>query len=162
VAEGISRLVRTFGSRLAIGAGTVLEPDEVKRVADLGAAFIVSPNRNIRVIEMTKKLGLASFPGAFTPSEAIEACDAGADAVKLFPAMCLGPGFVKALRGPLPTMRTVPTGGVDAKTAGAYFDAGAWAVGVGSELVSSDALAPGGLDRLRGRARAFVAAISRK
>jgi 2-dehydro-3-deoxyphosphogluconate aldolase / (4S)-4-hydroxy-2-oxoglutarate aldolase len=155
--ETIARLAARLGEHVAVGAGTVLSADEVKRAADAGARFIVSPNRDVKVIEATKRLGLVSLPGCFTPSEIVEAISAGADAAKLFPAGALGVGFVKALRGPLPDVRVVPTGGVTPDVAREYFAAGAWAVGVGSELVSKDVLSAG-MDRLRERAAAFVAA----
>lgn len=155
----IEKLAHRFGLNTAIGAGTVLKPAEVEQAADAGAQFIVSPNRNVNVIETTKRLDLVSLPGCFTPSEIIEAIAAGADAAKLFPASCLGVAFVKALRGPLPQIRVVPTGGVTPEMASQYFAAGAWAVGVGSELLSKDATLPGGLERLRMRAAEFSAAI---
>ncbi len=158
VLEMIRRLAARFGDRMAVGAGTVLKPSEVEQAADAGARFIVSPNLNLEVISTTKRLGLVSLPGCFTPSEIVTAIDAGADAAKLFPASSLGVGFVKALRGPLPDVRVVPTGGVTPEMARQYFDAGAWAVGVGSELVSKDVFAVGGLDRLRERAGAFAVA----
>lgn len=154
----INRLAKRFGSEIAVGAGTVLTPNEVLRAADAGAQFIVSPNRDIAVIEQTKKLNLVSLPGCFTPSEVVEAINAGADAAKLFPANSLGPAFVKALRGPLPQIRTVPTGGVTAELAREYFAAGAWAVGAGSELIGKDWFVEGGLQRLSERTAAFVAA----
>ena len=155
----IRRLVAEFGAGVAVGAGTILREEEVVLVADAGAEFVVSPNRDVRVIERTKRHGLASLPGCFTPSEIVEAFDAGADAVKLFPASALGAGFVRAVRAPLSDVRLVPTGGVTPETAGEYLAAGAWAIGVGSELVSKDVLAPGGLERLRGRAERFVEAV---
>ena len=155
----INRLAKRFGSEMAVGAGTVLTPNEVLRAADAGAQFIVSPNRNIAVIEQTKKLDLVSLPGCFTPSEVVEAVNAGADAAKLFPATSLGPAFVKALRGPLPQIRTVPTGGVTAELAREYFAAGAWAIGAGSELIGKDLFAESGLEKLRQRTSAFVNAI---
>ncbi|HQR32056.1 MAG TPA: bifunctional 4-hydroxy-2-oxoglutarate aldolase/2-dehydro-3-deoxy-phosphogluconate aldolase [Blastocatellia bacterium] len=158
VFDAINRLAKRFGSEIAVGAGTVLTPNEVVRAADAGAQFIVSPNRDVAVIEQTKKLGLVSLPGCFTPSEVVEAINAGADAAKLFPANSLGPAFVKALRGPLPNIRTVPTGGVTAELARDYFAAGAWAIGAGSELIGKDWFADGGLERLRERTAAFVAA----
>lgn len=158
VMAAINRLAKRFGSEIAVGAGTVLTPNEVLRAADAGAQFIVSPNRDLAVIEQTKKLGLVSLPGCFTPSEVVEAINAGADAAKLFPANSLGPAFVKALRGPLPQIRTVPTGGVTAELARDYFAAGAWAIGAGSELIGKDWFAEGGLERLRERAAAFVTA----
>src|SRR6476620_6354691 len=119
--SGIRRLSERFGFDMAVGAGTVMTVDEVKRAADAGASFIVSPNRDVSVIEATKRLNLVSLPGCFTPSEIVEALNAGADAAKLFPATSLGPGFVKALAGPLPRVRTVPTGGVTAELAREYF-----------------------------------------
>lgn len=158
VFAAINRLAKRFGSEIAVGAGTVLTPNEVLRAADAGATFIVSPNRDIAVIEQTKKLDLVSLPGCFTPSEVVEAVNAGADAAKLFPANSLGPAFVKALRGPLPNIRTVPTGGVTAELAREYFAAGAWAIGAGSELIGKDWFADGGLQRLTERTAAFVAA----
>jgi Entner-Doudoroff aldolase len=158
----IARLAKQFGKTMAVGAGTVLDVESVQRVADAGGQFIVSPNRNVKVIKETRRLGLASFPGCFTPSEIIEAIDAGADAVKLFPAMSLGPQFVKALRGPLPEVRTIPTGGINPAAAKKYIAAGAWAVGVGSDLIGPDALKPGGDERLAAKAAAFADAVRRK
>jgi Entner-Doudoroff aldolase len=152
---GIHRLSDRFGFDMAVGAGTVMTVDEVKRAADAGASFIVSPNRNIRVIEATKKLNLVSLPGCFTPSEIVEALNAGADAVKLYPATSLGPGFVKALAGPLPRVRTVPTGGVTAKLAREYFAAGAWAIGTGSELLGKS---QDDMEELRSRTAAYISA----
>jgi Entner-Doudoroff aldolase len=154
----IARLTAMYGSHIAIGAGTVLSVDDVTRAADAGARFIVSPNRNVAVIRATRQRRLVSLPGCFTPSEIVEAMDAGADAIKLFPANCLGPNFVKGVRAPLPGVRLAPTGGVAPENAREYFAAGAWAVGVGSELIGRDALAPGGIERIHDRAALFVAA----
>ncbi len=156
VLESIAALAAKFSGRMAVGAGTVLSPHEVRQARDAGAQFIVSPNMDPAVIQETKKQGMLSFPGCFTPTEAMAAVQTGADAVKLFPASSLGVGFVKAIRGPLPDLRLVPTGGVTPEMAKEYFAAGAWAVGVGSELVSKDVFQTGGLDRLRDRALAFV------
>lgn len=153
--SAINRLAKQFGATMAVGAGTVLKAEEVERAAAAGAGFIVSPNRDLRVIEMTKRLNLTSLPGCFTPSEIVEAINAGADAAKLFPANALGPGFVRALRGPLPDVRTVPTGGVTPELAREYFAAGAWAVGAGSELLGKNF---DDLAGLRDRAAAYVAA----
>jgi 2-dehydro-3-deoxyphosphogluconate aldolase / (4S)-4-hydroxy-2-oxoglutarate aldolase len=156
----IERLAERFGISTAVGAGTVLSSEDVKRAADVGAQFIVSPNRDLKVIETTKRLGLVSLPGCFTPSEIVEAIGAGADAAKLFPAVSLGVNFVKSLRGPFPDVRVVPTGGVTPDAAREYLAAGAWAVGAGSELIGKDAMLPGGLERLRARAAEFAAAIN--
>ncbi|MDA1274989.1 MAG: bifunctional 4-hydroxy-2-oxoglutarate aldolase/2-dehydro-3-deoxy-phosphogluconate aldolase [Verrucomicrobia bacterium] len=151
----IRRIEELCGDHMAIGAGTVMSPDDVRAAADSGAQFIVSPNRDRSVIETTKRLNLASFPGCFTPSEIVEALDAGADAAKVFPALSLGPAFIKALRGPLEHARLVPTGGVTPAAARDYFAAGAWAVGVGSELVGGECNTKGWLDRVRERAGAY-------
>lgn len=157
--NAIKQLAMRFGTQIAVGAGTVLRTEEVDQVADVGACFVVSPNRDVRVIEAAKRRHLISLPGCFTPSEIVEALAAGADAAKLFPANSLGPGFVRAMRGPLPHARLVPTGGVTPETAREYMLAGAWAVAVGSELVGPDALTDGGLGRLQTRAAAFVDAV---
>lgn len=155
--ETIKSLAARFGSQIAVGTGTVLTTCEVELAAGAGARFIVSPNRDVRVIEATKRLEMVSLPGCFTPSEIVEAINAGADATKLFPATSLGVSYVKALRGPLPNVRVVPTGGVTPEMAREYFAVGAWAVGVGSELVSKDAM-NAGLETLRERTAAFIAA----
>lgn len=159
--ETIKSLAARFGSQIAVGAGTVLTTCEVGLAADAEARFIVSPNRDVNVIRETKRLEMVSLPGCYTPSEIFEAISAGADAAKLFPATSLGVGYVKALRGPLPNVRVVPTGGVTPEMAREYFAAGAWAVGVGSELVSKDVL-NAGLDKLRERTAAFIAAACHK
>jgi 2-dehydro-3-deoxyphosphogluconate aldolase/(4S)-4-hydroxy-2-oxoglutarate aldolase len=157
--HAIERLTLGIGDRLSIGAGTVISVDHVLGAAGSGAGFIVSPNRNRDVIAATKRSEMVSIPGCFTPSEICEALDAGADAVKLFPAISLGPGFVRAMLGPMGEVRMIPTGGVNPEMAGEYMTGGAWALGVGSELVSSDVSAAGGLVRLRAKAAAFVKAV---
>ena len=155
----IERLIVGIGDKLSIGAGTVMSEDQVVRAAGSGARFIISPNRNLKVIAASKRSGMISIPGCFTPSEICEALDAGADAVKIFPATSLGSSFVRAVRSPLGEVRMIPTGGVTADMAREFLNAGAWALGVGSELVSSDVLAPGGLVRLRAKADGFVNAV---
>ncbi|MFN7928462.1 MAG: bifunctional 4-hydroxy-2-oxoglutarate aldolase/2-dehydro-3-deoxy-phosphogluconate aldolase [Blastocatellia bacterium] len=156
----IRQLAAAFAARCAIGAGTVLTPEEVRQVAEAGGQFIVSPNCDPRVIQASKERGLVSLPGAFTPTEIVTAVQAGADAVKLFPATSLGPSYVKAVRAPLNDVRLVPTGGVTPETARDYLAAGAWAVGIGSELLGKDILADGSLTTLRERTAAFVAAMN--
>lgn len=155
----IGRLVNRFGDRLAIGAGTVLQPAQVEAVASAGGQFIVSPNRDRAVIEATRRRGLFSLPGCFTPSEIVEALDAGAQAIKLFPAQSLGVDFLRAMAGPLPGVRFVPTGGVTPEMARTYLAAGAWAVGVGGELFGRAKVQDEGWTALRGRAEAYVAAV---
>jgi Entner-Doudoroff aldolase len=152
----IGRLAARFGDQLAVGAGTVLTAEEVERVADAGGEFIVSPNRDQRVIGRTKQLGLASLPGCFTPSEIVEALDAGADAIKLFPVQPLGIDFVRAIQGPFPGLRLVPTGGVTPEMAQRYYAAGAWAVGVGSELMRGPLTSESDFDTLRVRVLGYL------
>lgn len=159
--ESIGIIAARFGSRMAVGAGTVLSPGDVQSAADAGARFVVSPNRDLRVIATTRDQGLVSIPGCLTPSEIVEAMDAGADVIKLFPASTFGPSYVKAVRGPLSEVRIVPTGGVTPENARAYFDHGAWAIGVGTELLGPRVLEVSGLDELRQRARAFTAINAR-
>lgn len=155
----IRRLAEQFGTRMAVGAGTVLQKSEVGQVADAGGTFIVSPNRDLQVVAEAKRRGLVSLPGCFTPSEVIEALDAGADAAKLFPAQCLGAAFVRAMRGPLPHARLIPTGGVTPEAAREYIPAGAWAVGVGSELFTRELIAAGDFAKLRARVEEYIAAL---
>ncbi len=157
----IAKLAALFGGRCAVGAGTVLRPGEVNQVADAGGTFIVSPNCDPRVIAATKHRRLASFPGAFTPTEIVAAMEAGADAVKIFPATTLGPSYIKAVRAPLSNVRLVPTGGVTPEMARAYLQAGAWAVGVGSELLGKEILSDQSFGTLRERTAAFVAAMQK-
>jgi 2-dehydro-3-deoxyphosphogluconate aldolase/(4S)-4-hydroxy-2-oxoglutarate aldolase len=138
--------------------GTVLTADEVDRAVDAGARFVVSPSVVPEVIEAAQRHGIASYPGALTPTEIHTAWRAGATAVKLFPAGTLGPSYLTAVRAPLPDVPLVPTGGVDVEAVGAWLDAGAVAVGLGGPLIG-DALKPGGdLDALAERARAVCAA----
>ncbi|WP_149193316.1 bifunctional 4-hydroxy-2-oxoglutarate aldolase/2-dehydro-3-deoxy-phosphogluconate aldolase [Luteimonas suaedae] len=154
----IGRLAQAWAGRMAIGAGTVRTVEQARRAADAGAAFIVSPNRDTAVIAAAVSLGLVAIPGCQTPSEIVEAVDAGAQAVKLFPAQALGPAFVRAVRAPLGDVRLVPTGGVTPELARAYRGAGAWALGAGSELLGGDLAQGIDTGALAARARAFAEA----
>ncbi len=154
----IRRLSEAFGHRVAVGAGTVLNLRQLAEVTDAGASFIVSPNSDHEVIKETRRLGCASFPGAFTPTEILRAVESGADAVKLFPAASLGPSFVRGVRGPLPDVKLIPTGGVTQSNIAEWFNAGAWAVAVGSELVDTKTIQSTGYDALALCARSFTQA----
>lgn len=155
----IARLAARAPATVAIGAGTVRTPEECRRAADVGARFVVSPHTRPALIAHARSLGLAVIPGALTPTEIVTALDAGADAIKIFPAEWVGPAGFAALRGPFPGVRFVPTGGVDAVSAADYLTRGAWAVGVGSPLTGSDVRA-GGPARLAQRARSFAQAAA--
>lgn len=156
----ISSLATAFGDQLAVGAGTVMDTRQVARAVDAGAAFMVSPNRDVSVITAAVSAGMVAVPGCMTPSEIVEAVSAGAQAVKLFPAQSLGPDFVRSVLAPLPRLRLVPTGGVNAENGKAYRAAGAWAVGAGSELVGRGVPGAGGLARIASRARALREAMA--
>jgi Entner-Doudoroff aldolase len=156
----IARIAQSFGSRISLGAGTVLTVEQLNEVADAGATFIVSPDSNDAVIAATRKLGCASFPGAFTPTEIVSAFHAGADAVKLFPASTLGPGFVRAVRAAMPGIKLIPTGGVALNNVEHWFGAGAWAVAIGSELVDASTVRSADWGHLAERARSFTGAVS--
>lgn len=141
---------------LALGIGTVTTAAQAERAHEAGATFIVSPHLDEDLIARAAALGLATLPGVFTPSEAVRARAAGASALKLFPASVLGPGFLAALRAPLPGLAFVPTGGIGLADVEPWLSAGALAVAVGSPLIG-DALEGGDLSALAGRAKDFVA-----
>lgn len=133
--RSIEMMQNLFGDQAIVGAGTVLEPDEVRRVADAGGRICVSPSLDEDVVRETKRAGLLSVPGVFTPSEAFRALKAGADALKLFPGDGMSPKVVKALRAVLPPdTLLVVTGGVDADNLADWLAAGANGVGIGSAL----------------------------
>jgi 2-dehydro-3-deoxyphosphogalactonate aldolase len=133
--KSIAAMQAALGGRARIGAGTVLTPEQVRAVAATGAGFIVSPNCDPRVIERTKQLGLASYPGVFTPTECFAALAAGADALKVFPAGMMGRDGLKAIRAVLPPGTLVyAVGGVGPADFAAWRDAGADGFGLGSSL----------------------------
>jgi 2-dehydro-3-deoxyphosphogluconate aldolase/(4S)-4-hydroxy-2-oxoglutarate aldolase len=150
--EAIAAARQEAGDRAVVGAGTVLSVEQVERAADAGAQLVVSPDVNVQVVRAAARLGLLSLPGAFTASEVCRAVDAGATMVKLFPAGPNGVEYLKALRGPLPDVPFVPTGGVDVEAIPDFISTGAVAVGLGSALVSS----AGDLSGLAARARRAV------
>ncbi|ELZ31687.1 2-dehydro-3-deoxyphosphogluconate aldolase/4-hydroxy-2-oxoglutarate aldolase [Halorubrum distributum JCM 9100] len=143
-----------------VGAGTVLDAETARAAQLAGAEFLVTPTVNRGVIRTANRYGTPVAVGAYTPTEAIEAYEAGADAVKVFPAKTGGPDHVAAIGGPLPQIPLVPTGGVGADNAGEYVRAGAVAVGVGSSIVDDEAVADGDFDAVRENARAVVEAVA--
>lgn len=156
----IARARDALGPSAMLGCGTVVTADDARRAAGAGAGFIVTPALGPGIAEARTR-GVPVIGGAFTPTEVVEAMTRGAEAVKLFPAMLGGPGYVRALLDPFPATPIVPVGGIDAAQAAAYLAAGAAAVGVGLPLVG-DAASGGSLDELRARARAFLAAVSER
>src|SRR5215467_7647719 len=156
----VLRQVRqALGDRLLLGAGTVLDPETARAVLLAGAEFIVSPTLNVEVIRMCQRYDKLVMPGTFTPTEILAAWEAGADIIKVFPAEVVGPAYFKALRGPLPQIRVMPTGGVDLTTAAAFLKAGACCLGVGSQLVEPEAVAKGNFGRIRDLAKQYSAIV---
>lgn len=142
-----------------LGAGTILDATTARMAIVAGARFLVTPTVERDVIEMGHRYDVAVICGAMTPTEILSAWEAGADMVKVFPADALGPGYLKAVRGPLPQIPLVPTGGVTAETAGQYICAGAELVCAGGWLVDSKTVAEGRYEVLTQRASQLVAAI---
>ncbi len=157
--EVLRQVRQTLGERLLLGAGTILDPETARAALLAGAEYLVAPTVNLDVIRLCQRYDKLVMPGAFTPTEILTAWEAGADIVKVFPADVLGPVFFKALRGPLPQVRVMPTGGVDLKTAVEFLKAGACCLGIGSQLVEPRAVAERDFDRIRDLARQYVAIV---
>jgi 2-dehydro-3-deoxyphosphogluconate aldolase/(4S)-4-hydroxy-2-oxoglutarate aldolase len=155
----IEASAREFGNEVLLGAGTVLDPETARLAILSGARFIVAPTLNARVVELCHRYDVVAIPGAMTPTEILTAWELGADLVKVFPAGCLGPGFVRDLLAPLPQVRVLPTGGVSPENVADFIRAGAAAVAVGSSLVEKSAVAARDFPRLTERASSFIAAI---
>ncbi|SEL97489.1 bifunctional 4-hydroxy-2-oxoglutarate aldolase/2-dehydro-3-deoxy-phosphogluconate aldolase [Haloferax larsenii] len=163
--DGVLDMIREISStftadEVVVGAGTVLDSETARATTLAGAEFIVTPSFDTETIQTANRYGVPSVVGVATPTEAVDAYTAGADMVKIFPAASLGPGFVSSLQGPLGHIPTVPTGGVSLDNVGAFIDAGATAVGVGSSLVDGEAIERGDYEELTANARAFVDAVA--
>jgi 2-dehydro-3-deoxyphosphogluconate aldolase / (4S)-4-hydroxy-2-oxoglutarate aldolase len=157
----IADLVRTLGKNTMVGAGTVLDAETAQRCLDAGAEFIVSPGFDLETVRLVKGHDKLVMAGALTPTEVITAWKAGSDFVKIFPCGNLGgPKYIRALKGPLPQVPMVPTGGVTLETAADFIRAGADALGIGGELVSSAALKSGDGSEITRTARQFLDAIA--
>lgn len=155
----VRQVRQALGDQVLLGAGTILDPETARAALLAGAEYIVSPTVNLEVIKLCQRYDKLVMPGAFTPTEILTAWEAGADIVKVFPADVVGPAFFKALRGPLPQIRLMPTGGVDLTTAAAFLKAGACCLGVGGQLVEPDAVAKRDFGRIRDLARQYVAIV---
>jgi 2-dehydro-3-deoxyphosphogluconate aldolase/(4S)-4-hydroxy-2-oxoglutarate aldolase len=153
----IEKVAKRYGAEALVGAGTVLDAETARACVDAGAQFVVSPSLNLETIEVCRAHDVAVLPGALTPTEVVNAWNAGADFVKVFPAGAVGgPSYLKALKAPLPHIELVPTGGVSLKTAADFIEAGASALGVGADLVDLKALREGQQHIITERAREFV------
>ncbi len=156
----IKELTQKYKDEIILGAGTVLDPETGRAALLAGAQFIVSPTLNLDLIELAHRYSAIVIPGTMTPTEILTAWNAGADLVKVFPAAQLGgPDYLKAVRGPLPQVLLVPTGGVNLHIAGAFIKAGAAALGVGGELVDKKAIKDKKFNIITENARAFLKAI---
>lgn len=156
----IAEMAPTLPAGFLIGAGTVLDADTATAAARAGAQFIVSPVFRTSVIDAAHAAGVPAMPGCFTPTEILNAWDAGADVVKVFPATSLGPQYFKDVRGPLPQVKLMPTGGVSLDNAGTWIAAGAVAVGVGTALLDTKAIDANDFGVLTANAKRIVASVA--
>ena len=157
----IDAIAPTLPAEFVIGAGTILDPETARAAILAGARFIVGPVFNRAVIDLCHRYDTAVMPGCFTPTEILQAWEAGADVVKGFPATALGPAYFKDIRGPLPQVKLMPTGGVTLENAGDWIAAGAVAIGAGTAMVDAKAVAAGDWPAVTRRAASFVEAVRR-
>jgi 2-dehydro-3-deoxyphosphogluconate aldolase / (4S)-4-hydroxy-2-oxoglutarate aldolase len=158
--KALEKVADEFGDKIILGAGTVLDPETARSCMLAGAQFFVTPNLRLSTIEICKRYSKAICCGALTPTEVITAWEAGSDVIKIFPADSVGGAkYIKALKGPLPQVEMIPTGGVNVDTAGDFLRAGACAVAVGGELVNAKLIADGNYDAIEERARQLLAAV---
>jgi 2-dehydro-3-deoxyphosphogluconate aldolase/(4S)-4-hydroxy-2-oxoglutarate aldolase len=155
----IEQLARTLPPAVIIGAGTVLDAETARQVILAGARFVVGPVFRPGIVELCHRYDVPAMPGCFSPTEILGAWEAGADIVKVFPATALGPSFFKDLRGPLPQLKLMPTGGVTRDNAGDWIRAGACAIGVGTALVDGAAVATRRFGDISANARHFMEAV---
>ena len=158
-AENIKMLCEKLDGKMYIGAGTVLNKRQVKLTAKAGGKFIISPDADSAVIRETKKRGLISMPGAVTPSEIKRCCEAGADYVKIFPAVNLGPEYIKAVRAPLCNVKYLAVGGIDTDNIKEYLEAGVSGFGIGGNIVSKKQVDAGDFEGITALARKYVSAV---
>ncbi|MCD8510783.1 MAG: bifunctional 4-hydroxy-2-oxoglutarate aldolase/2-dehydro-3-deoxy-phosphogluconate aldolase [Bacillus sp. (in: Bacteria)] len=157
ITGSIEAIRKEFGSEMAVGVGTVLDPETARITIMSGAEFVISPSLNVETIRMTKRYGVVSIPGVFTTTEMMTAHEAGADIMKVFPARALGPSFIKDVLGPLGHLRIMPTGGIDLDNMEDYFKVGAVAVGIGGSLVNGKKeMTNEELTKITVRAKAFM------
>jgi len=158
--EVIRELTKSVSGEVLVGAGTVLNVEAARRCLDAGAQFLVSPGLSLQVVQVAAAEGKLMMAGALTPTEVITAWEAGSDFVKVFPCGQVGGAkYIKALKGPLPQVPLVPTGGVNLMTAAEFIEAGAAALGVGGELVQAEALKSGKPEIIVENARKFLAVV---
>ncbi|MFN8380190.1 MAG: bifunctional 4-hydroxy-2-oxoglutarate aldolase/2-dehydro-3-deoxy-phosphogluconate aldolase [Anaerolineae bacterium] len=158
--DAVSQIRAFFGSSVLIGVGTVLDTEAATSAIDAGAHFIVTPVYRPRVIDLCRERNVCVVSGAYTPTEAQDAYEAGADLIKIFPIRTLGAAFIKDLLGPLPHLRIVPTGGIHFENARSFIEAGALAVGMGREIISQELVTRGDWAAIQERAARAVQSVS--
>jgi len=156
----VREAVRELKGSAIIGVGSVLDAQTARAAILAGAEFVVSPILDPEMILLVNRYGKVSIPGAFTPTEILEAWEAGADAVKVFPASVGGPDYLKAIKGPLPQVKLVPTGGVTLENAGEFIKAGAEMIAAGGNLAPPKEINAGQFTAITDRARKFVEAVT--
>ena len=154
--KAIESIKQAMGETMVVGAGTVTSVELAELAARAGSEFVVSPDTNIAVIQRSKELGMASFPGAMTPSEMVVAHNAGADGIKVFPAGVLGAAYIKAVCSPLNHIKMIAVGGISDSNLADYLKAGCVAVGCGGRLVNKEWVNSGEFDRIEELARRYV------
>lgn len=159
--EAISSVVDVMGGSVAIGAGTVMDPETARAAMLQGASFIVTPTTNVETIRICRRYAVPTVIGAFTPTEMLTAWESGATFVKLFPASAVGAKYIKDIHGPLPQIPIIPTGGVSLENCGEFIKAGAAGIAVGSNLVDAKTVANEEWSILTDRARELVAAVAK-
>jgi 2-dehydro-3-deoxyphosphogluconate aldolase / (4S)-4-hydroxy-2-oxoglutarate aldolase len=158
--EVIEDLSRTMGNEIIVGVGSVMDPQTAIDAINAGAQFVVSPFFKRDIVDTVKKLNIPVMPGAFTPTEIQTAYENGADIVKVFPADVVGMAFFKAIKGPMPYLKLMPTGGVTLINAGDWLKAGACAVGVGTALLDKKAINENNFKKLTENAAILVRSIA--
>lgn len=161
-AEAIKELSARMKGLVIVGAGTVINKQQLEMAAEAGARYIIMPNTNQELIANVKAMKLLAFPGAFTPSEIVTAYEAGADAVKIFPAGGLGANYIKAVKAPLSHIRLIAVGGVNETNAAEFIAAGCVGVGVGGNLVNKKWIQGGEWDQITALARMYRKAVDGK
>lgn len=157
----IREMVKSSEGRVLVGAGTVLDPETARACMLVGAQFVVSPSLNVKTIEVCRRYGVPVIPGALTPTEVVTAWEAGADVVKVFPCSALGGAkYLAALKGPLPQIDLIPTGGVSLASAADFLAAGAFALGVGGDLVDPKAIEDGKPEVITENAKKYLAIVA--
>lgn len=155
--EVIRAVSERYGDDVIVGAGTVLDPETARACILAGARFVVSPSLNLPTIEICRRYSVVVVPGALTPTEVVTAWQAGADVVKVFPCSAVGgASYLKALKGPLPQIDLIPTGGVSLATAADFIRVGAFALGVGGDLVDLKSIRAGNAGKVTDAAKAYI------